>query len=288
MPICECCHKEGGARRCGRCRESWYCGTACQRKAWKAGHKHKCVKADQDKAMAATGGAAKQAATASGEECVICMDVLKNPQTMPCGHRFCRVCVDGMRANGVGKEQVCPLCRGPMPDAEGVYLQAAKLLTRFNRVLEAESQPPWVEEVRSKAAALCREALSIDPGHAAAHYGLGVILQGGGADDRAFSAFQAAAAADPQFAPAHYNIGLVLERRKDFAGAEAAYRRAIAIEGGGPPELYNRLGCVLGENCEYAAAAAAFVQALQIRPSYTDAKHNLAQTLEAMHGAQTW
>ena len=47
MPLCECCGKEGADLRCGRCHVSWYCGAACQKKHWKAGHRTKCVEADK-------------------------------------------------------------------------------------------------------------------------------------------------------------------------------------------------------------------------------------------------
>ena len=38
---CGHCGQKGARARCGRCRQAWYCGAACQRKAWKA-HKKDC------------------------------------------------------------------------------------------------------------------------------------------------------------------------------------------------------------------------------------------------------
>jgi len=48
-----------------------------------------------------------------GDDCAICLEQLKQPQTLPCGHRFCRGCLEGVRKHG-GAEHgaVCPLCRG--------------------------------------------------------------------------------------------------------------------------------------------------------------------------------
>ena len=135
MPICEAFSKEGASKRCSRCMKSFYCSIACQTQHWKAGHKHKCVKAEQPSAAtaaamaaaamprpAAAGGAAHGSGGGAGaghdEECAICLDALQQPQTMPCGHRFCRGCVASIRRHGAAEAQVCPLCRGAMPDAE--------------------------------------------------------------------------------------------------------------------------------------------------------------------------
>ena len=64
MLVCECCGKEGAAKRCSRCMESFYCSIACQRKHWKAGHRTKCVKVDEA-TKAARAAAAPPAAAAA-------------------------------------------------------------------------------------------------------------------------------------------------------------------------------------------------------------------------------
>ena len=146
MPkFCECCGQKGAAKCCSGCMEAFYCNGACQRKHWKAGHKHKCVQAVKPSAAtaaataaameshpAAAGGAAPGSGGGAGaghdEECAICLDALQQPQTMPCGHRFCRGCVASMRRHGAAVAQVCPLCRGAMPDGERLGLDANDLL----------------------------------------------------------------------------------------------------------------------------------------------------------------
>lgn len=40
--------------------------------------------------------------------CPLCLDLLFNPVSTPCGHQFCRLCIS--RARGVGHSS-CPLCR---------------------------------------------------------------------------------------------------------------------------------------------------------------------------------
>jgi len=66
MPkVCECCGKKGANKRCGGCHESVYCSITCQRKHWKAGHKHKCVKADAPNKAARAAAAPPAAAAAT-------------------------------------------------------------------------------------------------------------------------------------------------------------------------------------------------------------------------------
>jgi hypothetical protein len=90
---------------------------------------------------AAAGGAAQGsggggAGASHNEECAICLDALQQPQTMPCGHRFCRGCVASMRKHGAAVAQVCPLCRGAMLDSERLRVEAGRLLTQFDQTQE--------------------------------------------------------------------------------------------------------------------------------------------------------
>ena len=65
-----------------------------------------------------------------------------------------------------------------------------------------------------------------------AHFNLGLVLQTVRKDyDGAEAAYRTAIAADPRHARAHSNLGfLLMTVRKDFDGAEAAYRRAIVVD----------------------------------------------------------
>ena len=262
------------------------------------------------------GGGGASAAADGEEECAICLDALQQPQTLPCGHRFCRGCVTSMRERGVGATQVCPLCRGPMPDADRMHLKAAGLLAQHERWKKGQRAgaplPPAMQDLLSKAGALCREALAIDPEHALGHHLLGNILRAGGDVDGATSqyrralvadpqcapghyslgvnlgergdkagsetAFRAAAAADPQHAWAHFNVGRLLQERGDFAGSEAAYRAAIAADQQYVKAHVN-MGALLVERGDYVGAEAAFRAAFAIDPQDVMAHLNMGNLL---------
>jgi Flp pilus assembly protein TadD len=301
MPICEGCGQEGADKRCSGCMESWYCSIACQRQHWKAGHKHKCVKAEEPSAAtaaataaavaaeplpAASGGAAQGGGGGAGaghvEECAICIDALQQPQTMPCGHRFCRGCVASMRRHGAAVAQVCPLCRGAMPDADRLLSEAHRLLTQHERSKKGQPAgtplPAAVQTLLSKAAALCREALAIDPADARAHYTLAYVLETKGDLDGAEAQYIKAIELDPRHVSAHYNLGVLLKKKGDLAGAEAASLKAIEIEPRHVSAHYN-LGILLQEKGDLAGAEAAYLKAIEINPRHVDAHSNLGGLL---------
>ncbi|XP_071429537.1 E3 ubiquitin-protein ligase TRIM47 [Pithys albifrons albifrons] len=65
--------------------------------------------------------------------CPICLDVLRDPVTVPCGHNFCQGCLQALRqqpgppdGGGAGGAARCPLCQEPVP---------ASLRLRKNRAL---------------------------------------------------------------------------------------------------------------------------------------------------------
>ena len=153
---------------------------------------------------------------------------------MPCGHRFCRGCVESMRKHGAAVTQVCPLCRGAMPDAERLRVEAGRLLTQYERWKKGQpagaALPAALQGLMGKTAALCREALAIDHADAQAHYILGYALNEDGDKPGAEAAFRAAIAADPQHANAHYNLGTVLGGCGDHAGAAHLFAAALKID----------------------------------------------------------
>ena len=331
MPFCEACGKEGADKRCSRCMESWYCSIACQTNHWKAGHKHKCVikateataPTEAGSAAAAPGAGTELARAQRGvgdDECAICLDVLVQPQTMPCGHRFCHGCVTSMQEYGASDTQVCPLCRSAMPDIERATWTACYLLTQWDRWLKSAPHgtpmPAWVLKSVTKAAEFCREALVIDPANERARYSLGCALDAAGdvagaeiaygaattgvspqtaamahcmlgviRADRgdaagAEAAFRAGTAADPQHAKAHANLGTQLIRRGDKAGAEAAYRATVAIDPQHDQAQCN-LGILLEQGGDKVGAENCYRAAIAGNPQYGGAHFNLGVLLDS-------
>jgi tetratricopeptide (TPR) repeat protein len=239
----------------------------------------KCIEKSELRALAALTAAG---GGGGGEECAICLDVLQQPQTMPCGHCFCRVCVASMRHHGVGEAQVCPLCRGPMPDAERMYLEGRCLLEQYCRWKRDQRDlapllPQAQQLVLSKAVALMRGVMAIDPEHAGCATDLSYALYAGGDDDGAISQYRTSAAA-LKHANAHYNQGTILDKRGDKRGAEAAQRAAIAAD----PQHANahcNLGGLLADRGDHVGAEAAFRAAIAADPHYAMPLANLGSIL---------
>ena len=76
-------------------------------------------------------------------------------------------------------------------------------------------------------------------------------------------------------------LGYALDEDGDKAGAEAAYRAAIAAD----PQLvraHGNLGCILGERGDLAGAARSFAAALKIDSSFANAKAGLQLALRML------
>ena len=93
----------------------------------------------------------------------------------------------------------------------------------------------------------------------------------------AASRFAEAARRDPTLAEAPYYLGVVRERQRDLAGAESAYRRAVALSP--MAAAHDRLGFVLGQRGMTDAAIAEFERAVAIDPALADAQYHLGATL---------
>jgi len=85
----------------------------------------------------------------------------------------------------------------------------------------------------------------------------------------------------PEFFMAWYNLALAREEARDGAGAEAAYKRAVALE---PKQavrdasVYNSFGAFLYNSGRVAESRQWFAKALEIEPSHAIARRNLALT----------
>ena len=89
------------------------------------------------------------------------------------------------------------------------------------------------------AAAAYRQAIQLNPQHAAALYDLGYVLQLQGETEAAIEYYQGAIAHQPRHAFAHYNLGTLLQAKGDAKGAIAHYEAAAAIQPENPYIYYD-------------------------------------------------
>jgi len=258
----------------------------------------KCIEKGDFRALA------KEAlASDDGEEegCAICLGALQHPQTLPCGHRFCRGCVASMRQHGAGEAQVCPLCRGEMPEVDALLNEASCLTTRFcvraAGTLRDAQLPVAIRALPARAAKLCREALAIDPSLATAHVNLSTALYQSGDTAGGVRAARKAIDIDPKCSVAHFNLGSYLEQSDDDRAAIAAFRAAARLDPHAAVHAMalERLGLLLAGLGEDEAlkqserathvreAAAALRQAIAADPNRVEARVGLGVLLKVQH-----
>ncbi|KAG7223073.1 hypothetical protein INR49_015832 [Caranx melampygus] len=79
--------------------------------------------------------------------CSVCLDTLKEPATLPCGHSYCLACIQSHWDKGDSKGQYsCPQCRqvfNPRPSlAKSTVLVEAMEKLRTNSLRQSSSTPP--------------------------------------------------------------------------------------------------------------------------------------------------
>ncbi len=102
-----------------------------------------------------------------------------------------------------------------------------------------------------------------------------------GSQLEAIEAYKQALDLDPQHAAAHINLGTLFYNRQNYAQAEAHYRKAIEVD----PKYalaYFDLGNVLDETGRLPEAIRSYKQALLLAPTYADAHYNLALAYEKL------
>ncbi|PNW73618.1 hypothetical protein CHLRE_13g565950v5 [Chlamydomonas reinhardtii] len=88
-------------------------------------------------------------------DCAVCANLLLDPVVGPCGHDFCKECLESWRqaacSRGRRGNSSCPICRKPLPNELGVCLRLRETIqTLFpDKVKERRAE---VEERRAAAA----------------------------------------------------------------------------------------------------------------------------------------
>ena len=133
----------------------------------------------------------------------------------------------------------------------------------------------------ARALAACRDAASLCPDEAAAHFHLAEILQAIGNLDEARGAYRRACALDPSYAHPFRTRGPYLYRRGRVREAEAAWREGLALD---PDDSHAHLGLAMiaiGRN-RPADARRLAEHSLVRRPDAVDAWRALGQARAAL------
>ena len=129
-----------------------------------------------------------------------------------------------------------------------------------------------------EAVALLQKAVRQAPRRAAYASDLGNALSALGRYDEAIAACRRAARLEPENADIRYNMGNALRAAGQLAAAVEAYRRALAIRADHLP-AQSHLGLVLLEQGEHGEAVRALTRAAEIAPNSAEAHSNLANAL---------
>lgn len=141
---------------------------------------------------------------------------------------------------------------------------------RRSAALFAEADTYFAEGKYKEAAACYREALAIEPRHAAAHVNLGALLCKLGRYGEAETEFRRAIDISVTSPGAHLALGGVLRAKGDFAAAETALRRAVKQNPRDAQALVE-LGLTIAMLSKLADARICFEKAIRLKPQHPDA-----------------
>src|SRR5262249_31449352 len=124
-----------------------------------------------------------------------------------------------------------------------------------------------------------RHVIQLDPQHATAHAGLGTALRRKGRIEEAIAHYRKALEFDPKRPLTSNLLGqLLCDEKRDYAGAIACFRKAIALQPNNPKFHFN-LGVALAGKGQLDDAIACYRKATELDPKKTDAHHNLGKGL---------
>ncbi len=126
---------------------------------------------------------------------------------------------------------------------------------------------------------VCREILSVDPGHAQTLHLLGLIEHQRGRSDEAIEHIRAAIIRDRRDPAFHHNLGNILRALDRLAEAISCYERTLALAPASVDTLYN-LGNTYQDLRQPARAAAYFERALRLNPEAIELHNNLGAALQ--------
>jgi tetratricopeptide (TPR) repeat protein len=131
----------------------------------------------------------------------------------------------------------------------------------------------------AEAERVCREILSVDPGHAQTLHLLGLIEHQRGRSDAAIERIRTAIMRDGRDPAFHHNLGNILRALDRLAEAITCYERALALAPTSVDTLYN-LGNTYQDLGQPERAAAYFERALRLNPDAIELHNNLGTALQ--------
>jgi tetratricopeptide (TPR) repeat protein len=138
---------------------------------------------------------------------------------------------------------------------------------------------PHAKALHDEAMRADQAALTLEPGSAAAHNGLGLLAIDADRPADAAASFERAAALDSNNASYWTNLGNARRAAGDRAGAEQAYRRALDADAR-TADAANGLGVLLVEANRPADAAPWFERAMAAAPDFVEARLNFGIALQ--------
>lgn len=125
-----------------------------------------------------------------------------------------------------------------------------------------------------------KHIIKLDPGHADAHFNLGIVLQSLGKHEAAIPCFQRTLEINPTYPSAHFALGLMLQQLGRPHDAIGQYHMAITLK---PDfsEAHCNLGLVLQATGQIKEAIDRFRAAIHYNSSFAAAYLNLGNALQA-------
>jgi len=130
------------------------------------------------------------------------------------------------------------------------------------------------------AEAACRQALTLDAGHANALHAMGRVCLALGRQQLAIEWFARAITQDPTVTDYFSDLGEALQLCGRFDEAIKAYDRALQIKSD-VLESWRQLGGLLRRQSRFGEAAQAYDRALQLAPENAELWHQLGEVLKA-------
>lgn len=134
---------------------------------------------------------------------------------------------------------------------------------------------------QEEAIAKGKELLETFPGSALLHDTIGRIYHAGQQSEQAALHFREAATLQPENAEAHFNLAVALQKLGRAGEAITSYREAIARQPTYHPP-YNNLGALYQALGEYDLAIATLQNAIKLKPDWADAYINLGNSFHEL------